>query len=326
MITLINNRLVKIFVFFYLSALSPSCSHTQFQKKKKENSKEEYWKKEKSINFLILGDWGRNGEFHQKDVANAMALNGIKDKSNFIISTGDNFYPDGVISVDDPQWSKSFEDIYSGASLNIPWFTVFGNHDYRGSIEAQLDYSKKSRRWRTTERYYSFEKTIPNSNEKVIFIFLDTNPFDETLNKKYHSDLSKQDTAAQLKWLENTLTSSNAKWKIIIGHHPLFTTGVRRDKLLNIRNTFLPFFNKHEIDIYFAGHEHDLQYQKPEGKTHYFISGAGSEIRPVSKDLLQTKFAMSTNGFISACITKDFISITFINHKGKQLYQTSIIK
>ena len=29
----------------------------------------------------------------------------------------------------------------------------------------------------------------------------------------------------QLKWLENTLQSSNAKWKIVCGHYPLLSNG-----------------------------------------------------------------------------------------------------
>jgi hypothetical protein len=237
---------------------------------------------------------------------------------------GDNFYPDGVISTTDPQWNKSFEDIYANYSLNIPWFTAFGNHDYRGSIQAQLDYSKISRRWRTTERYYSFEKTIPNSSEKALFVFIDSNPFDETLSRKSHSDLASQDKEAQLEWLEKTLATSTARWKIVIGHHPLYTTGVRRDKMLDVRKAFLPIFEKHKVNTYLAGHEHDLQHQKPEGFTHYFVSGAGSEIRPVTKDEQQTKFAISDHGFMSMQLHKDQLNVQVINFEGKQLYQTTI--
>ena len=285
---------------------------------------DQYWKKDNSINFIVLGDWGRNGEFHQKDVANEMGKQATKTQTGFIVSTGDNFYPDGVISTTDPQWNTSFESIYSSYSLNIPWYTCFGNHDYRGNIQAQLDYSKVSRRWRTTDRYYSFEKTIPNSTEKVLFVFIDTNPFDETLSRNSHSDLEKQDKTAQLTWLENTLSKTKAKWKIVIGHHPLYTTGVRRDKMLDVRKAFLPIFEKQNVNIYFAGHEHDLQHQKPAGFTHYFVSGAGSEIRPVTTDEKQTKFVASDHGFMSVQIEKDTLNLQVINYLGKELYRTVV--
>jgi tartrate-resistant acid phosphatase type 5 len=323
--TKIINNIISLFLFLYCCTLAPSCSHlhhTTSEQKIGDN----YWKQDNSINFLVVGDWGRNGEFHQKDVADKMGEEATKNHTSFILSMGDNFYPDGVISTTDPQWNKSFEDIYTSYSLNIPWYTVFGNHDYRGSIQAQLDYSKVSRRWRTNERYFSFERTIPNSSEKAIFIFIDTNPFDETLNGNSHSDLSKQDTSAQLIWLENTLANTNAIWKIVLGHHPLYTTGVRRDKMLDVRKAILPIFEKHKVNIYFAGHEHDLQHQKPQGFTHYFVSGAGSEIRPVTNDSMQTKFAVSDHGFMSVQLQKDTVHLKVINYLGKELYKTLVIK
>lgn len=320
-----NNNILKLLLFFYCCTLAPSCSHLH-HKASEHKTGDKYWKNENSINFLVVGDWGRNGEFHQKDVANEMGKEAAKNHTSFVLSMGDNFYPDGVISTTDPQWIKSFEDIYTKYSLNIPWFTCFGNHDYRGSIQSQLDYSKISRRWRTTERYYSFERTIPNSTEKAIFIFIDTNPFDETLNRNSHSDLEKQDPKAQLAWLDNILATTTASWKIVIGHHPLYTTGVRRDKMLDVRKAILPVFQKHKVNIYFAGHEHDLQHQKPQGFTHYFVSGAGSEIRPVTKDTLQTKFAVSDHGFMSVQLQKDTVYLRVINYLGKELYKTSISK
>ena len=321
-----KNKTLPSFLFIYSLILIVSCASIQEKTNKTTKTGDTYWKQENSINFLVVGDWGRNGEFHQKDVANQMGLEAAKNHTSFVLSMGDNFYPDGVISTTDPQWNKSFEDIYTNYSLNIPWFTAFGNHDYRGNIQAQLDYSKISRRWRTTERYYSFEKTIPNSSEKALFVFIDSNPFDETLSRKSHSDLASQNKEAQLEWLEKTLATSTASWKIVIGHHPLYTTGVRRDKMLDVRKVFLPIFEKHKVNAYLAGHEHDLQHQKPEGFTHYFVSGAGSEIRPVTKDEQQTKFAISDHGFMSMQLLKDKLNVQVINFEGKQLYQTTILR
>ena len=320
-----KNKFLQILLFTFCCTFAPSCKHTNHISVQQKVG-DSYWKQGNSINYLVVGDWGRNGEFHQKEVANQMGIEATKKNVSFVMSMGDNFYPDGVISTSDPQWNKSFEDIYTSYSLNTAWYTCFGNHDYRGSIEAQLDYSKVSRRWRTTERYYSFERSIPNSAEKVIFIFIDTNPFDATLNRKSHSDLEKQDTTSQLFWLEKTLATTTAKWKIIVGHHPLFTTGVRRGKMLDVRKSFLPIFEKYKVDVYFAGHEHDLQHQKPIGFTHYFVSGAGSAIRPVTKDSIQTKFAISDNGFMSVQQQQDTLKLQVINYLGKELYKTDIVK
>jgi hypothetical protein len=69
-------------------------------------------------------------------------------EADFIVSTGDNFYPSGVASVQDPLWKRSFEDVYTAFSLQEEWYPVLGNHDYDGDAQAQIEYSRISRRWR----------------------------------------------------------------------------------------------------------------------------------------------------------------------------------
>jgi len=283
-------------------------------------------KNDSSINFLLLGDWGRGGAFYQKSVANQMRSEAIKKTIDFVFSMGDNFYPSGVSSIDDAGWWESFENVYSFKSLNVPWYSVFGNHDYGGSIQAQLDYGKINKRWATKERYYSFEKAIPSSAQKVLFVFIDTNPFDHTLNRSSHSDLANQDTLAQLRWLQQLLASNTAHWKIMIGHHPLFTTGARKEQVPDVRNSFLPLIRKYQVNAYFSGHEHDLQYQKPEGMTHYFVSGAGSAVRPLQSNEIYTRFAASDPGFISVQLMQDTMQLQIINYKGLQLFKTSITR
>ena len=55
-----------------------------------------------ALNFIAMGDWGRVGADHQKEVALQMGKTSFDIKSQFIIATGDNFYPSGVISEWDP--------------------------------------------------------------------------------------------------------------------------------------------------------------------------------------------------------------------------------
>ena len=42
---------------------------------------------------------------------------------NFVISTGDNFYENGLIGIDDPSFEESFSGIYIAKSLEIPWYS-----------------------------------------------------------------------------------------------------------------------------------------------------------------------------------------------------------
>lgn len=279
---------------------------------------------QKGINFFVIGDWG-NADTNQRNVANAMVNEAIKHPIDFIMSVGDNFYPHGVKSIKDPQWKNTFEDVYSDPHLKKEWYTALGNHDYSGKAKAQLKYHQVNPLWKTKERYYSFTKAIPQSKDSVIFIVIDTNPFDKSLNR-FHSGLFLQNKRKQLRWLTKTLEESDAKWKIVVGHHPLYTTGTRRGKMGKIRDVFLPFFKKYHVDAYFAGHDHDLQHQKPQGFTHYFVSGGGSEHRGVTSDSTMTKFAMSSFGFMRVELFSDTLDVSIINHQNKELYRTKIGK
>ena len=60
----------------------------------------------------------------------------MRDKPlDAIILPGDNIYPCGVKSVDDPRWSV----LQPLIDLGLPLFPVLGNHDYCGSPDAQID-------------------------------------------------------------------------------------------------------------------------------------------------------------------------------------------
>ena len=77
----------------------------------------------------------------RKKVQWEMGVVAKKFKAEFVVSTGDNFYPNGVRSTRDYNWIASFENIYTAQSLQTDWFVVLGNHDYRGDPQAEIDYS-----------------------------------------------------------------------------------------------------------------------------------------------------------------------------------------
>ncbi|GMP26071.1 hypothetical protein CsSME_00002666 [Camellia sinensis var. sinensis] len=49
-----------------------------------------------SLSVLVVGDWERKGNYNQSHVALQMGKTGEKSDIDFIISTGDNFYEDGL--------------------------------------------------------------------------------------------------------------------------------------------------------------------------------------------------------------------------------------
>ncbi len=275
----------------------------------------------KALHFIVIGDWGRNGELFQKPVANWMGVAARQVEAAFVITTGDNFYCCGVKDVNDPQWQSSFEHIYNDPSLQIPWYPTLGNHDYQGNVQAQLDYSQISTRWKMPARYYTFAK------KNARFIFLDTNPFISNYHKSYlnKTDLVLQDTAAQWRWLDSLLVHRKEKWTLVTGHHPVHSTGHYGDSP-DLVQKLKPRLESQQVQIYFAGHDHDLQHQQPTGSiVHYLISGGGLEGRETKKTPLpMTHFAQSSPGFMVIALRKHQLKVYIINHEGIVIYQTVI--
>lgn len=288
-----------------------------------------------ALSFLVIGDWGRSGEYGQKDVAIQMAKASVSADAAFVISTGDNFYPAGVKSTQDPQWQRSFENVYSQHSLQIDWFSVLGNHDYKSNPQAQIEYSAIAKRWNMPSRYFSYKLPISNDDttKKILFVYMDTNPLVQKYyeDESYKANVISQDTSAQMKWLKNTLADKDPaiKWKIVIGHHPLYSSGkrVKSPETAQIRKSLEKIFTQNKVDIYLCGHEHHLEYLKSASNpTHHFISGAGSEIRPMKNLIPESKFRASDFGFMLFSITNNQFRVVTINGEGKIINDQNIKK
>ncbi|KAF5469225.1 hypothetical protein F2P56_013314 [Juglans regia] len=129
-------------------------------------------KSDGSLSFLVVGDWGRRGAFNQSQVAHQMGRIGEKLDINFVVSTGDNFYDDGLTSEQDTAFEESFTKVYTANSLQKQWYSVLGNHDYRGNAEAQLSPLLR----KIDSRWLCLRSFIVNSGLAEI-IFVDTTPF-----------------------------------------------------------------------------------------------------------------------------------------------------
>ena len=323
-------RLLLLFPLLYVVSLQAQV----LTKSPSENSltTKSLIKEPAALNFIAMGDWGRNGADHQKQVAKQMGITAADVKAQFIISTGDNFYPSGVISPQDPSFKYSYEDIYTDFSLQWDWYVILGNHDYKSNPDAQVAYSKISRRWKMPARY--FAKKFPingDSNNQVLIAFIDTNPLIPEFykNAEYGPNVKGQDTTAQKRWLVKTLEDKDPsiKWKIVVGHHPMYTGGSRTDgyDTKAIRSSLKPVLDRYGVDVYLTGHEHSLQYIKPEGKTHHFISGAASEKTPV-KLIPDAQMVASEYGFMLFSITNNQLRVQVLNDEGYIIYNTLIKK
>jgi acid phosphatase len=273
-----------------------------------------------ALPFLVVGDWGRDGASNQREVAEQMGHAAERIGSRFVISVGDNFYSNGIESVGDSQWQTSFEQIYAAPSLMTPWHVILGNHDYRGNVDAQIAYSATSPRWRMPARYYLRTEPLPDGGS-ADFFFIDTNPFVQ----KYYGSRTRVDgqhPMAQLAWLDDALGRSQAPWKIVVGHHPVFSGGTEHGSTPELIAALKPLLDRHGVRIYMGGHDHDQQHLMV-GDVHYIQSGAGSETRPSS--LIEgSRFASDRSGFMTAELAGDRFEFAFIDERGERLYQAVV--
>lgn len=282
-------------------------------------------KGDSAVRFAVIGDWGWWGQPDQMKVAAAMEKIGAECPYDFIVSTGDNFYDAGVDSVHDVLWNMSYEYVYTGPHLQCPWYIVLGNHDYRGAPSSEIVYSSLSNRWKMPAKYYK-EEIVLDDGDTLDMFFMDSNPYQKDLIAagNAYPELNAQDTVYQDGWINSGLRNSNARWKLVFGHHPLYTCGVRKNQPQYMKR-FEGLFNETQVDAYFCGHEHDLQVHKPMGTVTYFVSGGGGNKRPIQTPFDFTHFAQSSLGFMVVEIMNGEMTVTSYNENGQVLHIESIV-
>jgi hypothetical protein len=283
-----------------------------------------------TVRFVVLGDAGEGNE-DQYAVAAAMKSVCAVEGCDFALYLGDNFYSSGVESIDDEQWQTKFELPY--AEIDFPFYAVLGNHDYgsggAGNIweqpEPQIAYSKQSDKWHMPDRTYRTD------HEPVSFYGLDTNAL--------MWDTVWGGAADQGAWLDRELKASSNLWKIAYGHHPYRSNG-RHGNAGNYEGiqgvpvlsgeTVQVFMEDHvcgQVDLYFAGHDHNLQWLEPTCGTEWVLSGAGSKLSEIEDRGNETRFTSDENeGFLWVQIVDRTLSAAFYDKNQTLLYKTTLTK
>ncbi|KAH7296613.1 hypothetical protein KP509_26G030500 [Ceratopteris richardii] len=298
----------------------------------------------RDLSFLVMGDWGRKGFYNQSMVAAQMGRVGEELGTQFVISTGDNFYDSGLTSVDDSAFSSSFTNVYTAPSLQTTWYTVLGNHDYLGDALAQLsdELVRRDSRW-FCRRSFQLNYTLCDMsnagtcNATVDMFFFDTTPFideywspNETRTFDWRGLAPRpEQLQSQLDELAEGLSASTATWKIVIGHHTIRSIGHHGDSTELIQK-LLPLLEKYDVDVYINGHDHNLQHIKREDcPIHFFTSGAGSKaysgLNPYT-DEQGVKFAHDGQGFLAVTMKAGFMSFTFFDVLGDIIYSYTLQK
>jgi predicted phosphodiesterase len=200
----------------------------------------------KSVRFAIIGDSG-TGHHEQYEVAEEMELYRERVNFDFVLMLGDNIY--GGHHPDD--FRRKFEMPYHTLlDAGVKFYAALGNHDNPNEERLYKPFNMGG------QRYYTFKKG------DVEFFVLDSNYMDPN----------------QLRWLEQSLQKSKAKWKIAYLHHPLYSNGRSHGPDLDLRSLLVPLFRQYEVNVVFSGHEHAYERIKPEDSIYYFILGNSGKL------------------------------------------------
>jgi len=240
------------------------------------------------IRFASFGDnaIGSPGEC-------AIAFHAYQAHPDFIMNTGDNVYENGL----DDEYRKYFFPIYNadtaslqtGAPLlrSVPFLTVMANHDINGTEPgtgfhcANFDANPDALGYYTNFHLPLNGPAAPASPTYVHgaparladFRACAGDRFPRMANYAFDcgdahflcldSNLYLDPTDAALQaWIAADLASTDARWKIVVFHHPAFNVGANHYTHQQMR-ALVPLLEKHGVDLVLSGHEHTYQRTRP---------------------------------------------------------------
>ena len=209
-----------------------------------------------SVTFAVIGDFG-SGDANEADVATL-----VKGwNPDFIITVGDNNYPDGEAATIDANVGRYYREYIhpytgsygAGASANRFWPSV-GNRDYENQTGTPL-------------RPYLDYFTLPNNERYYDFVRGPVHFFVVNSDSREPDGVTGGSTQAQ--WLKSRLAASTATWKLVYFHHPPFSS---RTSWTNLQWPFREW----GADAVLSGHAHIYERVLKDGFP-YFTNGLGGE-------------------------------------------------
>ena len=236
------------------------------------------------VHLAVVGDVGDSGT-HASETAAAVAQVAAQEPFDALVLLGDNVYPDGEPS----RLRATVFDPFAGVlAAGTELVAILGNHDVIGGHgEDQLAVLGMEGRW--------WSRTFGD----VLLIGLDSNDID---------------APGQLEFLEATLASSDARWRIVAVHHPPYSAGYQGSSV-EVRDALAPILERHGVQLVLSGHDHDYQRSVPVDGVTYVVSGAGSGTRGTGEDEF-TAVSWSWGHFLDIAVTGDRLVLRAVGNDG----------
>ena len=251
-----------------------------------------------AAHILVTADTG-SGNAEQFANGKQMAAIHRQRPVDVVILGGDNIYPDGNLAEVEAKFTKPYAALLQAG---VPFHAVLGNHDIRtGNGDPQISYKPFGMKG----RWYTIRQG------PVEFFMLDTN-----MNAPWQF---------QMPWLKKALSSSTAPWKVVVGHHPIYSAGLYGDDP-NAIARLTPVFAKYGVQLYINGHEHSYERTRSINGTTYLITGGGGAyLRPIQANSRSVKVS-SSYSFVELSATEKTLRIDAWTNKGQSLDQAVLTR
>lgn len=205
------------------------------------------------VRFAVIGDYGQAGP-----AAEAVARLVQSWEPDFIVTTGDNNYPHGEARTIDDNIGRYYHAFiapyrgqYGAGADRNRFFPALGNHDWAtAGAQPYLDYFTLP----GNERYYEVRWG------PVHLFILNSNPGEP--------DGITRDSR-QARWLKERLRASDAPWRLVVMHHPPYSSGPHGSTLA----LQWPFAQWGATAV-LSGHDHVYERIERDGIL-YFVNGLG---------------------------------------------------
>ena len=275
-------------------------------------------------NFFVLSDMGSSGPYREDSVAHTVNRLAGTLHPKFVINQGDFFHDQGVRDTKDSLWNAQFEQMFAAPELNLKWYSIIGNHEYIGNPQALVDYGKHNPRWTMPARNYTFVQQV-DSNTTIRFVMIDTSPFSVLYryDPKYRA-VMEQDPSKTVAVVDSVLAKSHETWKVVVGHHPIYTSDFNQGNTYRLIEQVEPLLEKYKVDFYLNGHVHKFEHTQRNG-IDFMVTSTGIKPR-WSNPWFYTRYVKKSLGFTVCHVTRLDFAFYFINEKGETLYSYRRVK
>jgi hypothetical protein len=281
-------------------------------------------------NVLMVGDWGVDGDLvEQRSVATAMEsfVQQHSISPDALMMLGDNFYGSMPGGANSRRWKSQFEEMYPQTAFGCPAYAVLGNHDYQYApglkCDYQLEYAARgTSRFTLPSNWYRL--TLPATNPVLTVLALDSNvPGVPTWGPSY-TTMTDDVWGQEMAWLEAELQKPReTPFLAVMAHHPIYSNGLCGDHPVLMKE-WSPLFREYKVDLYLAGHDHDMQHLELEGHpTSFFLSGGGgAALAPLKiSESKRGPYAQDVYGFSHLHCTADLLTARHLDRTGSLLHK-----